>query len=97
MEMLRFLVELGKKTRPDGGFIFTRDLFPAQTKASTDGSYMTKWNLIERREGDPGWYRITELGHEFLCNDAKVPAWADVRLNVVVAWGPSRYLRELVK
>lgn len=87
--MLRFIRAVSKATSPDGEPVHTRTLFPTQTKASSDGSYLTKWGLVER-VGGVGWYRITKRGVSFLAGKLAVPAFADIRNNRVINWGPRR-------
>ncbi len=92
-EMLRFVRRINELTSPTGGFVHTRKLFPAQTKASSDGSYLTKWALIERM--GKGNYRITRKGKRFVEEGLKVPASADIKLNKVVGWGPEKSIDEM--
>jgi hypothetical protein len=92
-EMLAFLKALSRKTVPCGSPIHTRRLFPTQTKASTDGSYLTKWGLVERVK--KGEYRITTDGKDFILGKAQASTYADIRNNEVIAWGPEVFINEI--
>lgn len=89
-EYMSFLWWLSNVTIPGGHPIHTRSFLPTQTKASTDGAYLTKWGLIKRHS--PGWYTIEEKGLEYLEGKIMVPAWALVLDNEVLEWGPLRYV-----
>lgn len=55
-------------------WLHTRTLFPNAPKASTDGSYLVHWNLVEQRPDSAGWYRPTGGGVDFAHGRTKVPS-----------------------
>ncbi len=72
-EMAVFLIRLVKRFENEQRYYSTRELCPAVTKSSTDGSYLVYWDLIEREPmpgenesgGKIGMYRPTKAGREF--------------------------------
>jgi hypothetical protein len=52
-------------------------------KASTDGTYLTKWGLVEKKKGHTGKYRITQKGIGFLKGRITVPRFAFIYGNEV--------------
>lgn len=73
-EMAAFLCRLVRRYREEPRYYSTRELCPALTKSSTDGSYLVLWDLIEREPipgqnesgGRAGMYRPTEHGMDFV-------------------------------
>jgi len=50
-------------------------------KASTDGTYLTKWGLIEKKAGASGVYRVSDEGIAFLRGQITVPKVASIYNN----------------
>ena len=80
-EMATFLIQLVRAAEHDDGWIHIRNLLPASPKASTDGSYLTHWGLLETKPSDPGeksdgFYRPTDKGKRFVQGKVRVPSHA---------------------
>lgn len=74
---LQRLVELYKEGRE---WIHVRHLRPRGAKASTDGSYLVWWGLVEPQMRDngtrrDGYYRPTQDGIDFVDGKIKVPSY----------------------
>ena len=80
-EMAVFLVKLYKAALAGGKHkaYSTRELINTETKASTDGAYLTRWGLITKASeeatasGNVGRYRITSKGLNFVSGIIQVP------------------------
>lgn len=79
-EMALFLIKLVKAYQAEQRGYSTRELLPATSKSSTDGAFLTRWDLVE---GEPsmnssgakkGIYRPTRKGIEFAQGRISVPS-----------------------
>jgi len=85
-EMLMFLLRLSS-TAPDRSWASSREILGRSgPKASSDGSYLVHWGLVERR--GRGEYRITGKGVGFLLGKRKVPTYMLMRNGEVIGWSP---------
>jgi len=79
-EMATFLMQLVRQYNNVPRWYSTRELIISARKASTDGSYLVHWGLIERKQstnssGDScGMYKPTKLGIRFAQNQVSVPS-----------------------
>lgn len=72
-QMARFLIGLLHAPTDCGGWAKTRDFLPVGQKASTDGTYLVHWELIERKKHHSGVYAITAKGRRFATGQIRVP------------------------
>lgn len=94
-EMAAFLCRLVRHYQSERRYYSTREMCPALTKASTDGSYLTHWGLVRREPsrsenesgGRAGLYAPTEMGIEFVHRRCTVPARVHLLCGEVVGWG----------
>jgi hypothetical protein len=77
-EMAKFLIKLVVMFKRDKGWHSSREILPSAVKASTDGSYLVYWGLIEKMPsenpagGKAGMYRPTQSGIDFVENKISV-------------------------
>lgn len=91
-EMARFLIRLCGKWERYSKCYSTRDLYPGQNKAASDGSYLVHWGLVERTDrtntadAPSGMYAPTSKGLEFYRNQLYVPTHVHLLHNKIVGW-----------
>jgi hypothetical protein len=92
-EMARFLLLLVRAYKTYPRFYSMRDLFPKDHKATSEGTYLLHWGLIEKSDGTnsamapAGTYRPTEKGLRFVHGLERVPTHAHViPPNKLVGW-----------
>ena len=76
-EMMQFLD--GLAAMDTGEFVQSRAFLPSGTKASSDGSYLVHWGMVERKK--PGWYRLTATGRSFLAGQITTVSYG------IFVWG----------
>ena len=80
----RFLIRLYLQQQKHNRFYTTRELYPRDNKASTEGVLARYWGLIEVAEvtnsgGAPvGSYRLTDMGRRFVVGSEYVPSHAHI-------------------
>jgi len=72
--MVRYLRALVNSYDESPRFYHHRELFEAGEKASTNGTRLVHWGLIERSK-DKGYYKPTEDGIAFINGDLPVPRY----------------------
>jgi hypothetical protein len=73
-EMALFLVKLRRLSTPNGRWVEVREIISAVPKASTDGSYLRLWGLLEKK--GVGLYRVTRDGALFVDGQLSVEKYA---------------------
>jgi len=92
-EMALFLLKLVRAFKEEPRWYSTRELVPSTTKASTDGSYLVHWGLIEREAHEnesgakAGKYRPTEKGIRFAEGEQYVRSHLHLLCGNVVGFG----------
>lgn len=84
-EMALFLIKLYHACKQWPGKAFhTKNLIKSDTKASTDGSYLVRWGLVERGDsensagGKAGTYHITQRGKDFVLGRIRAPKYVHI-------------------
>jgi hypothetical protein len=92
-EMAWFLLLLVRAYKNYPRFYSMRDLLPKEHKATSEGTYLLHWELIEKSDGvnaamaPAGTYRPTEKGLRFAHGLERVPSHAHViPPNTLVGW-----------
>lgn len=91
-EMARFLIKLHKKYSRWQRPFSMRELYPHANKATSDGSYLVHWGLVEKTDnpnqsGAPaGMYTLTDKGLRFVHGQEFVPSHVHLLNNKVVGW-----------
>jgi hypothetical protein len=86
-QMAHFLVMLVAACPDRDKWISGRDLGQAGHKASTDGSYLVHWGLLERHEQHSGQFRPTRTGIQFVHEGLRVASHAFIYHNTLMSWG----------
>lgn len=91
-EMARFLLQLVSLYRKYPRYYSMREIMPRDNKASSDGTYLVHWGLIEKADGTntamapAGTYRPTELGLRFAHEVEAVPSHVHLLNNKPIGW-----------
>lgn len=103
-EMATFLMQLVQQYRSKPRWYSTRELVTSARKASTDGSYLVHWGLIERKSsqnssgGSCGMYRPTKLGIKFSQNKVSVPSHLHMICGEVAGFSPEHiYIKDCLE
>jgi len=95
-EMATFLIQLVRQYNNKKRWYSTRELVTSARKASTDGSYLVHWGLIDRKPennssgGTCGLYRPTEKGIQFARNSITVPSHLHMLCGEVVGFSETQ-------
>ena len=95
-EMAAFLCRLVGRWLVDPKYYSTRELCPATSKSSTDGSYLVHWGLVEKEPaqnssgGKAGMYRPTAEGVAFAQRKTSVLSHIHMLCGDVIGFGPKR-------
>lgn len=91
--MARFLILLVREYKKYPRYYKTRELYPKDNKACSDGSYLVHWGLVDKADrsnqamAPAGTYRPTEKGLRFAHGLERVPSHAHViPPNTLVGW-----------
>jgi len=103
-EMATFLMQLVRQYKSEPRWYSTRELVTSARKASTDGSYLVHWGLIERKSSKNssgatcGMYRPTKLGIKFSQNKVSVPSHLHMICGEVAGFGPDHiYIKDCLE
>lgn len=95
-QMLDYLVKLARYSDEHGiGYHHARKFLGGTHKASSDGTYLTHWGLIEC--GGRGLYRVTRSGRQWLAGEDRVPAGVILWRGKVLGWYTARVLPDDVR
>lgn len=84
-QMLDYLVKLWLYTEEHGlGYHHARAFLGGSHKASSDGTYLVHWGLLEC--GGRGLYRITRQGRQWLAGELVVPAGVILYRGKALGW-----------
>lgn len=96
-EMARFLLLMVQRYKRYPRFYTTREVFPNNNKAASDGVYLVHWGLLEKAahanlaQAPTGSYRPTDKGLRFAHNIELVPSHVHLLNNVVVGWSDKQF------
>ena len=95
--MARFLIKVVLMYKRYPRFYTTREVFPGNNKAASDGVYLVHWGLLEKAphnneaQAPTGSYRPTDKGLRFAHNIEFVPTHVHLLNNQVVGWADKQH------